>query len=189
LPALLLSALRMPSAVLCVRPGRLNFHTKCERFIERLVAKFPDSVPLRILNGHSCLVHMNYENAKEQYARAWIEAPQDPYINMFLGQSFAFTVSSPSLKVLIWCFFQGWPICTTRSTSTTVRHFSIALLSSCALSHALDRHHVVSIPMSVDRHYNIVQAFTFLFNYYGSVRLSLCSLVLSLRRPRVSLAS
>ena len=31
---------------------------------------------------------MNYENAREQYARAWLEAPNDPYINMFLGVAY-----------------------------------------------------------------------------------------------------
>src|SRR5690348_15006350 len=43
------------------------------------------SVPLRVLIGHSCLMHLNYENALEQYSRAWADAPNDPQIHLFLG--------------------------------------------------------------------------------------------------------
>ena len=81
---------------------RLNFHTKTERFIERTLKKHPDrfrlpvfclrqarvcSIPLRVLVGHAYSLHANYENALEQYSRAYAEERNDPLLHLFLGVS------------------------------------------------------------------------------------------------------
>ena len=49
--------------------NKLAFHSKCVRFIERLLDKHPDSVPLRILTGHAFLMHQNYDYALDQYGQ------------------------------------------------------------------------------------------------------------------------
>ena len=46
--------------------NKLAFHTKCVRFVERLLDKYPDSIPLRILTGHAFLMHQNYDYALDQ---------------------------------------------------------------------------------------------------------------------------
>lgn len=41
--------------------------------LARILRKHPDSVPLRVLIGHDCMVHQNFDGALEKYARsAWV---------------------------------------------------------------------------------------------------------------------
>lgn len=67
--------------------NKLAFHSKCVRFVERLLDKHPDSVPLRILTGHAFLMHQNYDYALDQYGRVYSDPryTYNPTVNMFMG--------------------------------------------------------------------------------------------------------
>lgn len=65
--------------------NKLKVHTKCVRFVERLLVKHPESIPLRVLAGHAYLMHQNYDYALDQYAHVHAELPDNPTINMFMG--------------------------------------------------------------------------------------------------------
>ncbi len=50
---------------------RLHLHTKCLRFVERLVATYPESAPLQILSGHIFMTRRNYSYAVDFFLRAY----------------------------------------------------------------------------------------------------------------------
>lgn len=69
--------------------NKLDFHSKCVRFVERLLEKYPDSIPLRILTGHSFLMHQNYDYALDQYGHVYKDPmyTNNPSVNLFMGIS------------------------------------------------------------------------------------------------------
>lgn len=67
--------------------SKLQFPTKCVRFLERTLVKFPDSAPLRILMGHCYLMVQNYTFALDQYGHVFRDPrySQNPTVSLFMG--------------------------------------------------------------------------------------------------------
>lgn len=64
-----------------------SFHLS-SRYIQRMVAKHPNSVPLRILNGHSHFIVSTYRLALAEYFVTYNIRPTLPLINLCIGISY-----------------------------------------------------------------------------------------------------
>lgn len=66
---------------------KLQFHNKCVRYNMRMLQKYPNSVPLRVLTGHGYLVHRNFDQALDHYLKAMQDEKfkNHPTLHFFIG--------------------------------------------------------------------------------------------------------
>lgn len=62
-----------------------SYPGKAIRTLERLLLKHPDSMPIRMLLGHGCLVHQNYECALQHYLHLHAHAPRHALVLLLIG--------------------------------------------------------------------------------------------------------
>jgi tetratricopeptide (TPR) repeat protein len=62
-----------------------SYPGKAIKTLERLLVKHPDSLPLKMLLGHGCLVHQNYECALQHYLQIYAQQPNHALVLLLIG--------------------------------------------------------------------------------------------------------
>ena len=63
------------------------------RFCLRLMFRYNDHLPLSIMNGHNALVAGTYKHALAEYVAAFKASPEDPFLSLCIGVTFAHLAS------------------------------------------------------------------------------------------------
>jgi general transcription factor 3C polypeptide 3 (transcription factor C subunit 4) len=64
----------------------------------RLLEKYPDSLPLMLLVGHHHTVAGSFKQALKEYFKVFRAAPNDPFVNLYIGVGYLSQVMSRSTQ-------------------------------------------------------------------------------------------